>query len=250
MLIEQLQKEGVFVIHALKGYEYHAERINNLLAAYHLNYEFVTDGDVSFFTPELLAKYFAPDILDHIPKGIVSCTLNHIYAYQKIVERKLPFALILENDPCFLGNFLEELKKRETEIINLPQGYIVSLENTTLTFPSYWQVKHSQKLYPAKMGRMAGAYLIDFSAAKAALADLEKNKCSQVIDWWHNTLVSRSVLKLYWFHPPLVEQGSHNGLLSSTISSKSSSWKRKMKWFFQKNYKYYVARLLPQKRLL
>jgi glycosyl transferase family 25 len=250
MFVENLQKEGIFVVHALQGYEHHAERVEKLFAQHQLNFEFVTEGDVSRLTDELLGKYFVQDILKHVRKGMVSCTLNHIYALQKIVERELPYGIIFEDDPCFLGNFLEKLQKVEKEILRLPEGFIISLENTTLTFPSFWQTKRSQQLYPAKMGRMAGAYLIDFAAAQAALEDLKKYKCGEAVDWWHNKLIARNVLKLYWLHPPIVEQGSHNGLLSATISSKPNGWLRRAKWLFQKTYKYYFLRLFNERRLL
>ncbi|NJK82587.1 MAG: hypothetical protein HC912_01020 [Saprospiraceae bacterium] len=45
MFVENLQKEGIFVIHALQGYDYHAERIKSLFAKHQLNFEFVTDGE-------------------------------------------------------------------------------------------------------------------------------------------------------------------------------------------------------------
>ncbi len=97
---------------------------------------------------------------------------------------------------------------------------------------------------------MAGAYIIDLKGAEQILNDLEQNKCHIAIDWWHNSMIKRGVVKMYWAHPAFVEQGSHNGHLSATISSKPGNTKRKISWFLQKNYKLYFRRLFAEKRII
>jgi glycosyl transferase, family 25 len=243
-MIEHIKNKGIFIVHALKGYEYHEQRIITLFAKHDLSYELVTDGDPTLFTESLLKKYFVDDIQTKLSKGVLSCTLNHIFAYERIVERQIEFAIVFENDPFFLGDFGAKLQKLAPELAALPQGFIVSLENTTLTFPAYNKTKKGQYLYPADAGRMAGAYLIDLAAAKAILQDLETTKCHTVIDWWHNSLIDRGIVNMYWAHPPLVEQGSHNGQMSSVISSESKNVFRRVNWMLQKYYKTYIRRLL------
>jgi len=131
----------------------------------------------------------------------------------------------------------------------LPKGFIISLENSTLKFPSYWKTKKGKFLYQAKSGRMAGAYIIDLEGAKKILNDLKTNKCGTVIDWWHNTLIERGIIKMYWAHPPLVEQGSHNGFLNSTISTKPNTAIRRISWLVQKYYKYFLRRIFKEKNV-
>lgn len=63
-----------------------------------------------------------------------------------------------------------------------------------------------------------------------------------MIDWWHNDMIERNVIKMYWAHPALTEQGSHNGLLSAVISTKEKSNKRRISWLAQKFYKTYITR--------
>jgi glycosyl transferase family 25 len=159
-----------------------------------------------------------------------------------MLQRNNRFALVFENDPFFLGNFVEQISKIATEAATLPPGFIISLENTMLQFPKYKNLRKGQLLYPAAKGRCAGAYLLDLQAAKNILKDLETNKCKQVIDWWHNNLIERQVIKMYWAHPPITEQGSHNGLLSAGISTKKKSTQRRIAWLAQKYYKTYVTR--------
>jgi len=240
----------IYVIHAESGYDYHEERLIELFKKFDLIFEFVLDGSPSKFTPDLLGKYFVPNILDKFSQGGISCTLNHFFAFERLINSGEKFGLIFENDPFFLGDFNTKLNKLLPEINNLEPGFIVSLENTTLTFPSYSQTKRNQLLYKANRGRMAGAYLIDKEGAKAAIKYLNTNKCGFIIDWFHNEMIKNNVLKMYWAHPPLVEQGSHNGFLSSTISSKNKSLKRRIAWIARKMVKQNLGRLGKQRRII
>ena len=97
---------------------------------------------------------------------------------------------------------------------------------------------------------MAGAYLVDFEAAKRITNDLENHKCERVIDWWHIDMLKRDVFRMYWAHPPLVEQGSHNGMLSSTISTKPKSAKTRIRWKMKKIYRMYIKRFAREKRII
>ncbi len=241
--------EGIYVIHAKKGYEKHEQHINELFKRYNLDYKFITDGDPDNFTKELLDKYFVNG--DNFSKGKLSCTLNHILAYEQVVKNRNKYALIFENDPFFLGDFVKKIENivKELEIKSL-NGFIVSLENTSLRFPSYWLTKPEKVLYQANSGRCAGAYLIDLTAAISLLDELKKNKCQTLIDTWHNILIDNGLIKMYWAHPPLVEQGSHNGLLSSVISSKQKSFSRRIQWLGEKYYKTYIRRIFKESRVI
>lgn len=241
-MINQLGIEAIYIVHAKKGYEVHEERINKLFAKMDLPFEFVTDGDPINFTDDLLNKYFTKDIRSVLSDGILSCTLNHILSYERMVQNNDKYALIFENDPFFMGDFNKKMQPVIKEAATLAPGFIISLENTNLKFPPFKTVKKGKFLYPSNYGRCAGAYLLDLEGAKNILNDLQINKCGEVIDWWHNTLIKRKVVSMYWADPPMVEQGSHNGLLSAGISSKNKSWKRRISWLAQKYYKTYITR--------
>jgi glycosyl transferase, family 25 len=249
-MIEKLLQQGVFVVHALKGYEYHEKRLIDLFDKHGISHEFITDGDPIHFTDEILEKYFVPDIKSILSAGVLSCTLNHIYCLEKIVERNLDYALIFENDPFFLGNFVEQLSKMANEIENLSHGFMISLENSTLRLPSYWDIEKNKHLYQASTCRMSGSYLIDRTGAVAILQELKYNKCPTVIDGWHDLLIRQNIIKMFWAHPPLVEEGSHNGHLNATISTKPRSLFRRITWSAQKLYKLYIRRLFPNKYLI
>lgn len=243
-------KEAVYVVHAKAGYEQHEKRLEALFPKMGLSLEWMTAGDPSLFSQELLDKYFVSDIEDVLSKGVLSCTLNHILIYEQMVSKGQSYALVFENDPFFLPSFDESFMRVLKEVTTLPEGFLVSLENSTLRFPSYWQTKKGQFLYKAKSGRMAGAYLIDFKGAQNALKDLEFKKCNTVIDWWHNDMIDRKVLDMYWAHPPMTEQGSHNGYMHAGISSKKNGILRRVTWYLQKAYKYFIGRLFNQSAIL
>ena len=241
-MLKEFGIEGIYIVHAKEGYEIHEQRIKETFSQLNLDYELVTDGDVSNFNEELLQKYFCGNIESVLSKGVLSCTLNHILSYEKMIKNNNKYALIFENDPFFLGDFLTKIKRVANEANSLEPGFIISLENTTLRFPDFRKVKKGKYLYEASYGRAAGAYLIDLKGAKDILENLKTEKCCQVIDWWHNTLISKKIIKMYWAHPAFVEQGSHNGSMSSTISSKSKSGARRFRWKAQKFYKMYIYR--------
>jgi glycosyl transferase family 25 len=242
-MVREFGIHGIYVVHALRGYEIQEQWVKDLFGKHGFEFEFVTQGDPSLATGELVSRYFAPDIRSRLPEGILSATLNHILSYERIVANADRYALVFENDPFFLGDFRKKIGLIALEADGLEEGFLISLENTTLKFPSWRVTRRDKYLYPAGCGRCAGAYMMDLKAASDILEDLKTNRCKTVIDWWHNDLIERGVVRMYWAHPPLVEQGSHNGKMSSTISSEGKGLRRQMAWQAQKLYKTYLLRL-------
>lgn len=93
-----------------------------------------------------------------MPRGAMYCTLVHILIYEKVVRSPHRFAIVFENDVCFLGSdFRANIALVAKEASQLPEGLLISLENSTLRFPSWREVTRGCLLYPAKTGRCAGA---------------------------------------------------------------------------------------------
>jgi len=236
---------GIYIVHGIKGYEDREVQLKNIFTnQLHLPVEFVTEYHNDFENKKLINQYFDEGVASYLSKGAIYCTLVHILIYEKIVAEKHAMALVFENDVCFIGdNFIEKIQKVAKEATTLTPGFMISLENATLEFPSIYQLKKNKYLYPASKGRCAGAYLIDYAAAQIMLNHLKQKKCTTVIDWWHNEMIEQKVLNMYWAHPPLTEQGSFNGTLSSSISIRSNGNIRRIKWLCQKFYKMYILRL-------
>lgn len=231
---------NIYVVHALKGYDHHAHWVKNLFTKHHLDFEFMTDGDPSLFTKDLLDKYFVPNILDLWPEGKISVTLNHILCYEAMVKNQNKMALVFEDDPFFLSNFDKYFGKIVEEFSDCHTGAIVSIENSTLRFPSRKIIEKGKYLYEASSGRCAGAYLINIEGARSILRSLEQTKCPTIIDWWHNQLIKRRVVNMFWAHPPVVEQGSHNGKMQAINSIRSKGLRRRVAWTAEKLYKMHI----------
>jgi len=245
-----LKDTNIYVIHAVKGYEFQEQHVKDLFSKYNLDFEFVTDGDPTLTNRSILEDHFTEEFIERTSAGQMSCTLNHILAFKKFIASNKKYAIVFENDPFFLNNFEANLFRVYQEMEQIEEGFIVSLENTTLRFPSFFQLKKNQSLYQAKVGRMAGAYLIDAAGAEKSIAHLQTQKCKDIVDWWHNSLIESNIIKMYWAHPPLTEQGSHNGLMSGTISSKSKSTWRRVRWKFRKFYRFYMLRFKNERRII
>ena len=50
-MLQDIGIEGIYVVRAKKGYEIHEQRIIEIFGKLSLDYDFVTDGDVSNLTP-------------------------------------------------------------------------------------------------------------------------------------------------------------------------------------------------------
>lgn len=230
----------IYVVHAPVGYEQQEKRLQSILKdKYGFDYEFLErDPD------ELIPEYFIANIREELSQGTIMCTLNHIMFYKRMVQNNDKYALILEDDPFFNKNFPQKLKQVVSEASRLPIGFFISLENSTLKFPSRKIIRKNKSIYEADRGRCAGAYLLDLKAAENIINWLKYQKCDKTIDHWHNDLIAANVFKMYWAHPPFVEQGSLNGKMNFAKSTKDKGIKRRISWLFQKCYKSYVLHFL------
>jgi len=228
-----------YIVTTLKAQERQA-RASQLLSGFD-NVCFITDGDIAHFNEELLSQYFISDINNKIKRGAVSCALNHLLCYKKIALGNHEVAVVLEDDFFLLRDFKGLLNKIVQESKSLSRGFLISLENSSLRFPGFWETKRGKHLYLASQQRCTGGYIIDRTGAQSCLSFTLKHKADREIDLWHEYLVSKNVVQLYWAHPPIIEQGSHNGLMESVIDGKRKSYKR-VRWLAQKFFKQYVRR--------
>jgi glycosyl transferase family 25 len=232
----------VYVVHIKAGHEQRERHITSELAAKNIPFEFMLDGDMQDLTRERLEKYFTGD-MKKISPG-TSCAMKHLLIYEELLRSGIPMALVLEDDVVLLSNFLRVMPELLDELTRLeqdkPGALILSLENSSLRFIPRSRREKGRRLYPETRGRCAAAYIINRAAAIAVLEHCSAHKCSLPIDWYHNELASRSIVHIYWCHPPLAEQGSFNGLFATSIDSNTFGLGRKIVWKVQKFYKYNI----------
>ena len=123
---------------------------------------------------------------------ILSCTLKHFLAYEKILAENLTGALILEDDAILSKNFDGIFPRTimEYESTCLSENIIISYEDTRLRFVPRSQRTKGKYLYLGDRDRMARAYFINQQAARMILNEVKTNKCHLPIDLYHRYLLN------------------------------------------------------------
>lgn len=126
-------------------------------------------------------KHHSFNFIHHsLSLGEIGCAYSHIKVYKEILQNKLAFSLILEDDINFSGNIRELITKiiltDETwDIVHLGHHPISSREKQTKG--SYWnrtQIHNSYKLLlPCEPAAGTYGYLITYNGAKKILSQLD-----------------------------------------------------------------------------
>ncbi|MEO5572201.1 MAG: glycosyltransferase family 25 protein [Bacteroidia bacterium] len=223
-----------YVIH-VRGNTERENFIRNELKKFNIDFEFILNGNIEDLTDGDLNKYFKDDFKISSPRS--SCTIKHFFVYERMVENNISVALVFEDDIELSGNFPEIFDKSLKEAAEMRESYVISYESSTQEFISSSEVIPGKVLYQKTHGRCAGAYLIDLAAAKKILEYGLKNKVNVCMDWVHNVLSEKGWLKIYWCHPAIAEQQSHNGKIQSLLDEKKQGPYYRLKYFLEKTYK-------------
>jgi glycosyl transferase family 25 len=225
----------VFVIH-VRGNNVREAYITNELKRHGIDFEFVSDGNIEDLSPDIMRDFFDGPLKNDLPA--TSCAYKHLLACKKMLDSDIPFALILEDDIELSGSFEDTFNKSiaQAHAMRL-QGYLISYENSGHKYIARSERRPGKTLYPKPHGRCAGAYLIDKCAAEKILRYTMSEKCRHPIDWHHNELADKGLLKIYWCHPAITEQQSHNGKLPSLLDGKKRGILRRISYASQKLYK-------------
>lgn len=171
--------------------------------------------------------------------GEIGCALSHLGVYRRIVDQKLPFALVLEDDAQLLPAVVPVLKVFEQRMSsNTGSLYLLSggaeLEETTLMLTGeYIMARVISAAY------LAHAYVVSLEGAKRLLTALFP--VVQVADDW-GWISYHACVELFACHPAIATQ-SLQGQCESTIAGDSlergedlaGRWKR-LNWWQNKLY--------------
>lgn len=124
------------------------------------------EADRLFDQERFRRRYFR----DPLPAEI-GCTLSHRICYRRLLESKEKYALILEDDVCFLDpgrmeNGLSEITKRIPE----KRACVVTLARHTHYYPRVLYTADRYSIYKVWMAFGTCAYLINKKAAQILLA--------------------------------------------------------------------------------
>lgn len=233
-----MQDIKTYVIH-VKGAVEREKYIKKELAKHNITFEFILDGNMEDITNEQLERYFDGELKHKTPQ--TSCALKHILVYEKMIKEDIQKALVFEDDIELSSIFNKIFNTSLLEIQSQHSNkYMISYENSTLQYVKRTERISGQVLYKKDQGRCTGAYLLDIEAAKEMIKYLSQYKCDKPIDWIHYELIKNKAINVYWSHPSIAEQRSHNGKMRSLIGHKKMGFFRRISFFLQKIYKHQI----------
>jgi glycosyl transferase, family 25 len=239
----KLNVDHTFIVHVSEGAEDREKSVKEEMKRHNIPYEFMLRGDLKEITSVIHQKYFTGDMLAEITPAI-SCAMKHIYILEEIVKRGLSRVLILEDDIFLDKNFVSICNKalEETSLDSeIPVNYFLALENNKKFVPKKDEVK-GKYLYKENKVRYGGAYVLTKETAKVILEDIYENKCHSFIDRTYSILCQKDLFNIYWIHPTIAEQGSHNGKFKSLLDDKSNGLLQKVNWRIQTIFKSKIRR--------
>jgi len=238
-----------YILH-VKGSDDRYKHMLSQIKGLSIPFKFVLEGDQEDLTREIISKNFKDGMA--CVSGASSCTYKHFLSLRDMIKNKIPYGLIFEND-VFLGkNFEKSVFKALAEIKGREiRNFYLSLEDSFLKFVKGSARKKGQTVYKVEKGeygghngyntRAAGAYIVDLEAAKNIIKEVDSNKCGLVSDWFFTHCVSKGIISLYWLHPTIASQGSHNGKFNSMFPGIKR--KSRISYSIQKKYKQLLWRL-------
>ena len=201
----------IFVVHYDKLIE-RKKNILNQLGNNNLEAEFISNYGKEVLTSENKKKF------KNISESEISTFLHHIECYNKIIENKNDYALILEDDALFDNKFNVKLQNC---IIHLPSFWdILYIGQGDIRIP-YHVIKNKCNIYrkPNSEFKYTDFYLIKYDICKNIIDHFNSDNIINLpIDLYlHEFINKKNIYKVFFSEPNLVSQGSINKTFFSTI---------------------------------
>ena len=157
-------------------------------------------------------------MINFIPKGIVSCTYKHYLALKNIVENKIPYGLIMEDNMQFISGiniperinlYIEELNKYYPDwdvLFDLKSGP-PSEYNTYLSDRYVYPRRHTHNNPWHGGARCASFYIVNYNSALKLYNNYIPFNTAP--DAWMCDLFRKLDMKIFWAEPNAVEQWQH-----------------------------------------
>jgi len=234
---------NIFVIHVSEGYEERKEHIDAHLPERGFpQFTYMLEGDIKDVTPSVISKHFEGSV----DMAAISCFYKHLLVYKNMVENGIESALIFEDDVFLHSNSLEILTKLNSELEH-ESNFIVNIESPFYTVPKSVQNK-GQMLYLARETKRCGGYVIDLIAATKIVNYLNANTTSLPVDTFQSALRENLQYNIFWIVPPIVTQGSKNGMFHSELSGRNKSYFKFLTSIFRDFYQEHVVSNFSKKR--
>lgn len=236
--------ENIFVIHVKNGYEERKLHIDTHLPKRGIkHFEYILDGDIADLSHDLILKKFDTEALS---LSEISCFYKHYLAYLEVIKRDLNSALIIEDD-AFLSKSTPKVLKALFLILEKKENYLINIESNNRSVP-FIMKKKGKLIYKTNHTKLAGGYIIDKITAKKLVKEIQTSISSLPIDSYHTAMRANLNYDIYWLEPPIVEQGSKNGLFKSVLSNRRKSTLKHISSKFRNFYQKWIVTNLNPKR--
>jgi glycosyl transferase family 25 len=222
--------DTIFVIHASTFVE-RRKFIEAQMAALGLPFEFVLDFDIPAIPQALKERFFKKGGLSPAQQ---SCALKHWQAHKLIIERNISRALVLEDDVILSSQFWPALQGLMGEELALGDPHVTFLGCGGHYYVPHEQIRPGQWLYPRNQGKFADSYIVSLATAKRRLDWIEAHGISLPIDHTFEHIDRTLATPMFWLEPPVVEQGSHNGMFSSALDKSHPLWFQALQFRWKK----------------
>ena len=234
----------IFIINLKKDVE-KKKYMQNLCAQYNLHVEFINAIYGKELNQQEIASFYLPMeskkiIGRELAKSEIGCALSHKIIYEKIVNEKIPYAVILEDDIIFDDKLRQFLIICKTELTNIGWDCILLNYYIDNALNKHYCLRYDGRLsigsnYTlvrfAKHMHSTAAYLISFSGAVKILNALQGG-ISKPIDLYTG---DSSLLNLYGLIPKVVEI-NQKFLLQSNIQKERDLMNKEEQVVHNKKY--------------
>ncbi|MDD2725320.1 MAG: glycosyltransferase family 25 protein [Methylovulum sp.] len=237
------QLDHIYVLN-VKKFTQRREFMEQQLTNAGLAAEFIFDWDADELTAEIVKQYFNKNNDLTMPQK--SCAMKHVAALQKIAASGSLFSLVLEDDAVFGKQFALGVKRSLEQSTLFPGEKVIYIGSGGNFFTPRSQRKPGQFLYPGKRGRFTDSYIIDSATAQKRLQWVDQHKMNGPIDNQFDLMDKQTGVQILWLEPPVIEQGSKNGLFNSAIETRWSSQRpclHGLLFWFEKIKRKYIYQL-------
>ena len=228
----------IFVCH-YKPLKERREFLDNQFKKHKFEVEYVTEYDREELTKDDLVLF---DTKSKLKLSEISIAMKHIECYRRIVQRKLQFALIFEDDVILdtefcdkVVSYLEQVKQKNWNMLYIGSGWNLHVPSSVTKQGGNVFLKSNRCPTQAEKEegwqicggstRCFDSYFITHQTANVILEHFDTviiNKkegrrlrshihIHTPIDHHMNSVINRYNFKVYWAEPSIVKQGSERG---------------------------------------
>ncbi len=224
--------EKIFVLHYTKLTD-RRKRLDAYLERNNIDVEYILDFNQEDLTEDIINEWYDTDEnryrekIDYTyGKGVapfrklniaeISCTIKHYLGIKSVADKCDDYGLVLEDDVIFVENFPEIFNNF---LSNTPDdwGAIFMGCCAGLRVPPQFQ-QQGVNAYPIQhpASRGGDSYILRKDVAQKIASTMKP--FNTISDWELACQLHKHDIKTYWWEPPLVVQGSENGLYKTTLN--------------------------------